>query len=132
VVVDDSGVALRVFEPEHDASLPRLVLSEAQLLEPGMHLRQHEVQRALEIVRSYQPLAMASSMRLVSLMVEFSGASVWEVAPYPFKLRVGEGDIAPQLEQLPLVLRYITQQGIALRSLDVSHRKRVIAIRATS
>jgi hypothetical protein len=71
-------------------------------------------------------------MRLVTLTVEHAGASVWEVAPYGFTLRVGEGDIAPQLEQLPLVLRYIAQQGLGLKSLDVSYRKRVVAIRAAS
>jgi hypothetical protein len=130
--VDVEGVALRPFLPEQDEKLPRLILHEARVLEPGMHLQQPEVQRALEIVRTYQTLPIASSMRLVSFTVESSGASVWEVAPYAFQLRVGEGDIAPQLEQLPSVLRYVAQQGLALKSLDVSYRKRVIAIRAAS
>jgi hypothetical protein len=131
-MVDAEGMVLRPFVPEQDEPLPRLLLQEARVLEPGMHLQQPEVQRALEIVRTYHTLPMAESMRLVSLTVGFSGASVWEVAPYAFKLRVGEGDIVPQLEQLPLVLRYIAQQGLALKSLDVSYRKRVIAIRAAS
>lgn len=132
VVVDSEGVALRAFVPEQDAAFARLDLRHPQLLEPGMHLRLPEVQRALEIVQIYRTLPLASSMRLVALSVELAGASVWEVAPYTFKLRVGEGDIAPQLEQVPQVLRYIAQQGLALKSLDVSYRKRFIAIRATS
>jgi cell division septal protein FtsQ len=132
VIVDTEGVALRPFMPEQDASVPRLLLQDTHVLEPGMHLQQPEVQRALEIVHTYNTLPMAGSMRLVSLTVEFSGASVWEVAPYAFKLRVGEGDIGPQLEQLPLVLRYIAQQGLPVKSLDVSYRKRVIAIRSAS
>ena len=132
VLVDAEGVALRPLLPEEDGKFPRLLLQEPYVLEPGMHLQQPEVQRALEIVRTYSALPMASNLRLVSLTVEHAGASVWEIASYPFKLRVGEGDIVPQLEQLPLVLRYIAQQGLVLKSLDVSYRKRVVAIRAGS
>ena len=132
VLVDTEGVALRPFLPEEEGTFVRLILQETQVLEPGMHLQHPAVQRALEIVRTYSTLPIASTMRLISLTVEHAGASVWEVAPYAFKLRVGEGDIGPQLEQLPLVLRYIAQQGLLLKSLDVSYRKRVVAIRATS
>jgi cell division septal protein FtsQ len=132
VLVDTEGVVLRPLRPEEEGQFVRLVLQEPQVLEPGMHLQHPEVQRALEIVRTYSALSIASDMRLLSLTVEHAGASVWEVAPYAFQLRVGEGDIGPQLEQLPVVLRYIAQQGLSLKSLDVSYRKRVVAIRAAS
>jgi len=68
----------------------------------------------------------------VALTVEASGAVVLEVEPYPFKLRLGEGKLDAQLGRLPPVLQYITRQGLAVRSIDVSYRKRVIVIPAAS
>jgi hypothetical protein len=97
-----------------------------------MHLQQVEVQRALEIVSAYHASPLAGTMRLVALTVEASGASVWDVAPYGFQIRVGEGEIAPQLERLPLVIRYTTQRGLSVRRLDVSYRRRIIAIPTAS
>jgi hypothetical protein len=54
------------------------------------------------------------------------------VEPYPFTLRLGAGKLDAQLGRLPPVLQYITRQGLAVRSVDVSYRKRVIVIPATS
>jgi hypothetical protein len=68
----------------------------------------------------------------VALSVEESGVIVLEVAPYPFKLRVGEEKLDTQLGRLPSVLHYITQQGLAVRSIDLSYRKRVIVIPTVS
>jgi cell division septal protein FtsQ len=132
VLLDIEGVALRYFDPERDEGLPRLMLREPRALAPGMHLQHAEVQRALEIVHAYHASPMAGTMRLVALSVEASGASVWDVAPYSFQIRVGEGEIEPQLERLPLVIRYITQRGLSVRRLDVSYRRRIIAIPTAS
>jgi hypothetical protein len=45
---------------------------------------------------------------------------------------VGGEKLEAQLGRLPSVLHYITQQGLAVRSIDLSYRKRVIVIPAVS
>lgn len=128
LVVDTDGVVLRPVVAEQDSTLPQLVLRRERALAPGMHLQQAEVQRALELIRAYKASPVAKALRVVSLTVEASGASRWTVKPYSFALHVGEGEIDAQLRRLPPVLRYITRQDLAVQTVDVSYRKRVVVI----
>jgi hypothetical protein len=91
-----------------------------------MHLQQEEIRRALELVRVYRRSPVAAVMRLVALTVEDSGASVWQVEPYTFAIRLGEGRIEGQLRRLPPVLQYIEQRELAVRLVDVSYRQHVV------
>jgi hypothetical protein len=93
-----------------------------------MRLRQDEVQRALELVQAYKISPVAEAVRLVALTVEDSGASIWELDSYPFKIRLGEGPIDLQLGRLLPVLQYITQQHLAIQRLDLSYQKRVVIV----
>lgn len=131
VVIDNDGVVIRVAQPEQDATLLQLNLTQARAMEPGMRLHYPEIQRALELLDSYQASPLAETMRPVALTVQPSGASVWKFESYAFNIYFGEGRIETQLSRLPLVLRYITQQGVAVRSVDLSYRRRVIITPAT-
>jgi cell division protein FtsQ len=130
--LDAEGVVLGPFMPQQDQELPQLTLRQQRVLAAGMRLQQEEIQRALEFVRDFKASPIIGTTRLVELSVEESGAVVLEVAPYPFKLRVGEEKLDTQLGRLPSVLHYITQQGLAVRSIDLSYRQRVIVIPAVS
>jgi cell division protein FtsQ len=132
VLLDTEGVVLRAFAPEHDSALPQLVLRQARILAPGMRLRQDEVQRALELIQAYKMSPVAETVRLVALTVEDSGASLWELDSYPFKVRFGEGAIDLQLGRLLPVLQYITQQRLAIQRLDLSYQKKVVIVPAKS
>jgi cell division protein FtsQ len=132
VILDTEGVVLGPLTPQQDQELPQLTLRQQRVLAAGMRLQQAEVQRALEFVRDYKALPITGETRLVALSVEESGTVVLEVAPYPFKLRVGGEKLDAQLGRLPSVLHYITQQGLAVRSIDLTYRKRVIVIPAVS
>ena len=65
-----------------------------------MHLRQQEVQRAFELLQTYQASPLAESLRLASLTVQPSGISVWRFEQYPFDIRLGEEGVALQLGRL--------------------------------
>lgn len=126
VVIDNDAVVMRVLQPEQDAKLLQLNLTQARAMEPGMRLHYPEIHRALELLDSYQASPLAETMHPVALTVQPSGASVWKFESYAFNVHFGEGRIETQLGRLPLVLRYITQQGVTVRSVDLSYRKRVI------
>ena len=128
MLVDDEGVVLRAFVPEQDPKMPQVILPQPRLLEPGMHLRQQEVQRAFELHQTFQASPLAEKLRLVSLTVQPSGISIWRFEQYPFDVRLGEEDIPLQLGRLPLALRYITRQNLAVRAVDLSYRKRIIIV----
>jgi cell division septal protein FtsQ len=128
MLVDEEGVVLRTFVPEKDSKVPHVILPQPHTLEPGMRLRQQEVQRAFELLQAYQASPLAEMLRLASLTVQPSGISIWRFEQYPFDIRLGEEDISLQLGRLPLALRYITQQHLAVRAVDLSYRKRIIII----
>src|SRR5215467_1003329 len=128
MLVDEEGVVLRAFVPEQDPKVPQVILPQPQALEPGMRLRQQEVQWAVELLQTYQASPLAETLRLASITVQPSGLSVWRFEEYPFDIRLGEEGIALQLGRLPLALRYITQQHLAVRAVDLSYRKRIIVI----
>src|SRR5712691_327508 len=128
MLVDEEGVVLRAFVPEQDPKVPHVILPEPHALEPGMRLHQQEVQRAVELLQIYQASPLAETLRLASLTVQPSGISIWRFEQYPFDIRLGEEGISLQLGRLPLVLRYITQQHLAVRAVDLSYRKRIIII----
>lgn len=128
MLVDEEGVVLRAFVPEQDPKVPHVILPQPHALEPGMRLRQQEVQRAFELLQTYQASPLAETLRLASLTVQPSGISVWRFEQYPFDIRLGEEGIALQLGRLPLALRYITQQHLAVRAIELSYRKRIIII----
>jgi len=128
MLVDEEGVVLRAFVPEQDPKVPQVILPQPYVLEPGMRLRQQEVQWAVELLQTYQASPVAETLRLASLTVQPSGLSVWRFEEYPFDIRLGEEGIALQLGRLPLALRYITQQHLAVRAVDLSYRKRIIVI----
>jgi cell division septal protein FtsQ len=128
VLVDEEGVVLRTLAPEQDAKVPSVILPQPHVLEPGMRLRQQEVQRAFELLQTYQASPLAETLRLASLTVQPSGISIWRFEQYPFDIRLGEEGIALQLGRLPLALWYITQQHLAVRAVDLSYRKRIILI----
>ncbi len=126
MVVDASGVVLRAFDPEFDVQLPEIVLPFAYALLPGRHLPSRESQRAMALIELFKTSPLAHNARLTSLTLQSSGASMWRVDPYPFPIYFGEGEIDTQLGRLPLVLRYIAQQGLAVRSIDLSYRQRIV------
>lgn len=128
MLVDDEGVVLRAFLPEQDPKVPQIILPQLRALEPGMRLRQQEVQRAFELLQIYQASPLAETLRLGSLTVQPSGISVWRFEQYPFDVRLGEEGIPLQLGRLLLALRYIAQQNLAVRAVDLSYRKRIIII----
>jgi hypothetical protein len=128
MLVDEEGVVLRAFVPEQDPKVPHVILPQPHALEPGMRLRQQEVQRACAILQNPQASPLAETLRLASLTVQPSGISVWRFEQYPFDIRLGEEGIALQLGRLPLALRYITQQHLAVRAVELSYRKRIIII----
>ena len=128
MLVDEEGVVLRAFVPEQDPKVPQVILPQPYVLEPGMRLRQQEVQRAFELLQTSQASPLAETLRLASLTVQPSGISVWRFEQYPFDIRLGDEGIALQLGRLPLALRYITQQNLAVRAVDLSYRKRIILI----
>jgi cell division protein FtsQ len=128
MLVDDEGVVLRAFLPEQDPKMPQIILSQPRALEPGMRLRQQEVQRALELIQTYQASPLAETLRLASLSVQPSGISVWRFAQYSFDVRLSEEGIPLQLGRLPFALRYIAQQHLAVRAVDLSYRKRIVII----
>lgn len=128
VVVDRQGVVLRPVVTAQDRSLPQLILNEQKALAPGMRLRQKSVQRTLDVVRVYAASSVAGILRLVSCTVRDSGVAQCRMAPDAFVLQVGEGDVASQLKRLPPVLRYLRQHDLAVRTVDVSYRKRVVII----
>ena len=128
MLVDEEGVVLRAFVPEQDPKVPQVILPQPYVLEPGMRLRQQEVQWAVELLQTYQASPLAETLRLASLTVQPSGFSIWRFEEYPFDIRLGEEGIALQLGRLPLALRYITQQRLAVRAVDLSYRKRIIVI----
>jgi cell division protein FtsQ len=127
-LLDTEGVVLREFSSEHDQALPQLILRQQRMLTPGMHLRQGEVQRALELVRAYKASPLADTVRLVTLTVEDSGASVWELDSCPFKIRLGEGNVDLPLGRLLPVLQYIAQQRIEVQRLDLSYHKKIVIV----
>ena len=126
MVIDVEGMVLRPFMPQQDSQLPQLRLQRQPGLAPGMSLRQPEVRRALELVRVYSTSPVATMMHLTSLTVEDSGASVLQVEPQPFAVRLGPEQIERQLGRLPPVLRYLEQKKLGVRLVDVSYRKRAI------
>ena len=128
MLVDDEGVVLRAFLPEQDPQVLHVILPQPRALEPGMRLRQQETQRAFELLQTYRASPLAETLRLASLTVQPSGNSVWRFEHYPFDVRLGEEGMPLQLGRLPLALRYIAQQNLAVRAVDLSYRKRVIII----
>jgi cell division septal protein FtsQ len=128
VVVGEEGVVLRPVMSVQDRALPRLVLNDKAALAPGMRLQQHAVSRALELMRDYSKSAVADTLRVVSLTVQDNGTSSWTVDPDKFTVRVGEGSAIAQLRRLPPVLQYIRQHHLAVKSVDVSYRNRVVVV----
>jgi hypothetical protein len=131
VLVDAEGVVLRAFVPEQDPKVPHIILPQQRALEPGMRLHQQEVQRAFELLQIYRTSPLAETLHLASLTVQPSGVSVWKFEHYPFDVRLGDEGIPMQLGRLPLALRYIAQQNLAVRAVDLSYRKRIIIIPAS-
>lgn len=131
VVIDGDAVVMRVSQPEQDGTLLQLTLPYARPMEPGMRLHAPEVHRALELLAAYRASPVAETMHPLAFTVQPSGASIWKFESYAFTISFGEGRIDTQLGRLPLVLRYITQQGLAVRSVDLSYRKRVMITPAT-
>lgn len=128
LVVDAEGRVMRDFDPRRDSALPHLILKQQNVLSPGMRLDLAEIKRAFELLQSYRLSPLNDTMRLRQMSVSNSGASVWQVDPYPFKLRFGEGQIISQLVRLPHVLNYITHQGLNVEAIDLSYRNRIIVI----
>jgi cell division septal protein FtsQ len=128
MLVDDEGVVLRAFLPEQDPKMPHILLPQPRVLEPGMRLRPQEVQRAFELIQTYQASPLAETLRLTSLTVQPSGISVWRFEQCPFDVRLGEEGITLQLGRLPFAVRYIAQQGLAVRAVDLSYRKRIVIV----
>ena len=125
VVVDREGVVLRPFEAP-DGELPQLILTASRVLAAGMRLRLPSVLRALEVAQAYASSPVADLLRLASCAVDDAGVAQCRVEPDAFSLRIGEGDVAPQLKRLPPVLRYLRQHDLTARTVDVSYRKRVV------
>ncbi len=125
-VLDAEGIVLRAFDARRDSSLPQLALRQRRALVPGMHIREWKVQRALALMRTYRKLPISRLIRLIRIRIESSGASVWQIAPYPFRLRLGEGKVDKQLRRLPVVLAYIAQRHLPVRLIDLSYRQRII------
>ena len=87
LIVGTEGLVLRDFDPEQDGALPELILSQQHVLSPGMRLDLEELKRAFELLHTYQESPLNATMRLRSLSIAASGASVWKVEPYTFQLR---------------------------------------------
>ena len=130
MLLDDEGVVLRAFVPGQDAKMPHVILP-PRALEQGMRLQQQEVQRAFELLQTYHTSPLAEILRLASLTVRPSGISVWRFEHYPFDVRLGDEELPVQLGRLPLALRYVAQQGLAVRAVDLSFRKRIVIIPAS-
>ena len=128
ILIDAEGVVLRASVPDQDSGVPRVILPQQRPLEPGMRVQQQEVQRAFELLQAYHTSPLAEMLRLASLTLQPSGISVWRFEQYPFDVRLVDEGLPVQLGRLPLVLRYITQQGLAVRAVDLSFRKRIIII----
>src|SRR5215510_3282030 len=90
MLVDEEGVVLRAFVPEQDPKVPHVILPQPHTFEPGMRLRQQEVQWAFELLQTYQASPLAETLRLASLTVQPSGISVWRFEQYPFDIRLGD------------------------------------------
>jgi cell division protein FtsQ len=131
MLVDDEGVVLRAFVQDQDPKVPRIILQQQRALEPGMRLHQQEVQRAFELLQVYRTSPLAEMLRLTSLTVQPSGISVWRFEQYPFDVRLSDEGLPVQLGRLPLALRYIAQQGLVVRAVDLSYRKRIVIIPAS-
>jgi cell division septal protein FtsQ len=131
MLVDEEGVVLRAFVPEQDPKVPHVILPQPRALEPGMRVRQQEVQRAFDLLQTYRASPLAESLRLASLTMQSSGISVWRFEQYPFDVRLGEEGLPMQFGRLPLALRYIAQQSLAVRAVDLSYRQRMIIIPAS-
>ena len=128
LIVDAEGHVLRDFDPRQDNALPQLILNQQNVLSPGMRLDLAEIKRAFELLHTYRLSPLNETMRLRQMSVAASGASVWKVEPYSFKLLFGEGQITSQLVRLPHVLNYITHQGLDVQAIDLSYRNRIIVI----
>lgn len=126
VLIDEEGVVLRSYVPEQDPKIPEIILAQQRALEPGMRLHYQDIQRAYELLQTYQASPLAGMLRLVSLKVQPSGTSVWRFEQYPFEVRFGDEGMTTQFGRFPLILRYITQQNLAVRTVDLSYRKRII------
>lgn len=126
MLVDDEGVVLRPYVSEQDPKLPQLIMSQRRTLEPGVRLRHQDIQRAYELFQTYQASPLAGLLRLTSFKVQPTGTSVWRFEHYPFDVRFGDEGMPTQFGRLPLALRYITQQNLAVRTVDLSYRKRII------
>lgn len=126
MLVDYEGVVLRVYQPEQDPHVPNILLTQPQVLEPGMRVRQHDVQRAFELLQAYRTSPLAATLRVVSIAMQPSGMSIWRFEQHPFDIRVGEDEVPRQLERLSFALRYITQQHLNVRTIDLSYKKRLI------
>ena len=126
ILIDAEGVVLRTSVPDQDPKVPRVILPQQRPLEPGMRVQQQEVQRAFELLQAYHTSPLAEMIRLASLTLQPSGLSVWRFEQYPFDVRLVDEGLSIQLGRLPLALRYIAQQGLAVRAVDLSFRKRII------
>lgn len=126
MLIDDESVVLRAYVPEQDPKMPQIILTQQRALEPGMRLRQQEVQHAHTLLQTYQASPLATLLQLTSVKVQPSGTSVWRFEQYPFDVRFGDEGMTTQFGRLPLALRYITQQHLAVRTVDLSYRKRII------
>jgi len=131
MLVDEEGMVLRAFVPEQDPRMPHVILLQPRALAPGVRLHQPEIQQAFELLQTYRASPLAETLRLVSLTMQPSGISVWRFEQYPFEIRLGEEAIPVQLGRLPLALRYIAQQGLTVRGIDLSYHKRIIIIPAS-
>jgi hypothetical protein len=131
MLVDNEGVVLRSYRPEQDPSVPQILLPQPRVLEPGMRVRQQEVQRAFELLQTYHASPLVEILRVSSIAMQPYGSTVWRFEQYPFDIRLGEEDIAVQFGRLPFALRYIAQQHLAVRAVDLSFRKRLIIIPAS-
>jgi cell division protein FtsQ len=126
MVLDVEGVVLRPFMPDLDRELPQFNLHRKRALTPGMQLQQEDARHAIALVQAYQASPVVKMMHLVALDVQASGASIWQVEPYDFDIRIGAEGVQEQLRRLASVLPYITQQNLAIRRVDVSYRRRVV------
>ncbi len=131
MLVDHEGVVLRVYRPEQDSQVPHILLPSPRVLEPGMRVRQQEVQRAFELLQTYHASPLAETLRVTSIAMQPSGLTVWHFEQHPFEIRLGDESVAGQLERLPYALRYIAQHRLAVRAVDLSYRKRLIIIPAS-
>ena len=131
MLIDDEGVVLQAFIPGQDPKVPHVILRQQRALEPGMRLPPQEVQRAFDLLQTYQASPLAEMLRLASLTVQPSDISVWRFEHYPFDVRLGDEGLPVQLGRLPLALRYISQQNLVVRAVDLSFRKRIIIIPAS-